>query len=149
METYRRFGYPVGISDHTQGIYVALAAVALGASIVEKHFTVDKDWPGPDQKASIDPRELRELVEGARIIEKALGTGKKRILEREKPVRDMASESVVSVKDIPKGAIITKDMVWVKKPGTGIPAKDLEKVIGRRTRRSIGRDSLIRWEDLE
>lgn len=149
MEAYKRFDYPVGISDHSQGIYVALAAITLGASIIEKHFTVDKNWPGPDQKASIDPQELRELVEGARIIEKALGTGEKKILEKEKPVRDMASESVVSVKDIPRGTIITEDVVWVKKPGTGIPAKDMGKVIGRRARRNIGRDNLIQWKDLE
>ncbi|MFQ5712259.1 MAG: N-acetylneuraminate synthase [Candidatus Geothermarchaeales archaeon] len=149
MSTLRKFGYPVGLSDHTQGIYVALAAVALGACYVEKHFTVDRGWPGPDQRASLEPSELRQLVEGARAIEKALGGFEKRVLEGEKSVRDMARESVVSVREIPKGSIITENMIWVKRPGTGIPAKYVGKVLGRRARRRIERDKLVSWEDLE
>lgn len=149
MDTLRKFGFPVGLSDHSQGIYVALAAVALGACYIEKHFTIDKNWPGPDQKASIEPKELRELVRGVRAIEKAMGAFEKQVQDREKPVRDMARESVVSVEEIPKGSIITKDMVWVKRPGTGIPAKRMGEVIGRRTRRTVGKDQLISWGDLE
>jgi len=139
---------PVGLSDHSEGIYTALAGVALGACIVEKHFTISKEWPGPDQAASIEPEELKELVKGIRAVEKALGDVKK-INEDELPVKKMARESVVSLTDIPQGTVIQKDMVWVKRPGTGIPAKDLNKVIGRTVKKDIKSDQLILWENLE
>lgn len=143
----KEFGLPVGISDHSVGIYSALAAVALGACVVEKHFTIDRNWPGPDQKASITPPELAELVKGIRAIEKALGDAKM-VTPEELEIQKMARESVVSLVDIPEGAIIKENMVWVKRPGTGIPAKDLRKVIGKKARQDIKANSLIKWEDL-
>lgn len=142
-----KFKLPIGISDHSVGIYTALAAVALGACIVEKHFTIDREWPGPDQKASMIPSELTELVTGVRAIEKALGNVKK-VTAEESEIQKMARESIVSLVDIPQDTTITQDMVWVKRPGTGIPAKDLMKVIGKKTKTDIKSNSLINWKDL-
>lgn len=142
------FGIPVGLSDHSEGIYTALAGVALGACIVEKHFTADRNLPGPDQKASINPAELRELVRGVRAIEKALGSEKK-VIDEEVTIQGIARESVVTVADIPKGATVSKAMVWVKRPGTGIPAKDLDKVMGRKAKKGIKADTTLQWGDLE
>jgi len=144
----KEFGLPVGISDHSVGIYSALAAVALGACVVEKHFTIDRDWPGPDQKASITPPELAELVKGVRAIEKTLGDAK-RVTPEESEIQKMARESVVSLVDIPKGAVIEEGMVWVKRPGTGIPAKDLNRVIGMRAQKDIKANTTIEWSVLE
>ncbi len=144
----KEFGLPVGISDHSVGIYSALAAVALGACVVEKHFTMNKNWPGPDQKASVTPPELAELVKGVRAIEKAMGDAK-RVTPEELEVQKMARESVVSLVDIPKGAVIKESMVWVKRPGTGIPAKYLNKVIGMRAQKDIKANTMIQWSDLE
>lgn len=147
-EMRRRFGRPIGLSDHSIGIYTALASVALGACAIEKHFTLDRNLPGPDQKASLEPEEMRQLTEGVRAIQQALGA-EKRIWPGEEPVKAMARESVVSLAAIPAGTRISADMVWVKRPGTGIPAKDLSRVVGRRTRRAIAADALIAWDDLE
>ena len=143
-----KFKIPVGLSDHSIGIYTALAAVVLGACVIEKHFTISKDLPGPDQKASITPNELEELVKGVRAIEKALGSTK-RVTEDELQIQKMARESVVALVDISKGSVITDDMVWVKRPGTGIPAKHMEKVIGRIAQKDIKADTIIKWDDLE
>ncbi|MBN1941095.1 MAG: N-acetylneuraminate synthase [Candidatus Diapherotrites archaeon] len=149
IETLQReFELPVGLSDHSAGIYTALAAVALGACVIEKHFTLDRSLPGPDQSASINPTELEELVKGVKAVEKALGEEKK-VTETEKEVQKMARESVVAVKEIRKGEKIDEDSVWVKRPGIGIPAKELEKVIGKIAVRDIKKDSLIKWDDLE
>ena len=144
----QKFGIPIGLSDHSIGIYTALAAVAIGANIVEKHFTSDKELPGPDQKASINPAELKELVKGTRAREKALGSEKK-VIDDEKPNQDIARESVVTIAKIPAGTVISKEFVWVKRPGTGIPAKELEKVIGKKAKKEIKADTIIKWDDLE
>lgn len=143
----KRFGCPVGLSDHTEGIATALGAVALGACAVEKHFTIDRRWPGPDQPASLDPAELAALVAGVRAVRLALGATK-RVHAGEVPVQKMARESVVAVADIAKGQKIGPAQVWVKRPGTGIPARELPRVIGRVARRDIARDTLLRWQDL-
>jgi N-acetylneuraminate synthase len=142
-----RFDAPVGLSDHSPGIYTALGAVALGASVVEKHFTLDRRWPGPDQRASIEPDELRELVRGVRAVKAALGNTKA-VLPEELPVQRMARESVVSLVDLQPGTVVAPGMVWVKRPGTGIPARDLERVIGRRVKRPVRANTLVAWEDL-
>jgi sialic acid synthase SpsE len=148
LETYReRFGVPVGLSDHSEGVYAALAAVVLGACVLEKHFTLDRYWPGPDQKSSIEPPELRELVRGARAVAAELG-GSKQVFPDEVSVQRMARESVVTLVDLAPGDVIEASDVWVKRPGTGIPARDLERVIGRRLTRSVPADSLLTWEDL-
>jgi N-acetylneuraminate synthase/N,N'-diacetyllegionaminate synthase len=143
----KEFEVPVGFSDHSIGIYIPLAAVALGACVIEKHFTMDRNLPGPDQKASIEPDELKELVKGIRAIEDAMKKPKA-VVEGEKEVQNFARESVVSILDIPKETIITNGMVDVKRPGIGIPAKDLNKVIGKKTKNAIKKNSLIKWGDL-
>ena len=149
LQTYQdRFGIPVGLSDHSEGIYTCVAAVALGASVLEKHFTLDRNWPGPDQKASIEPGELVELVRGAQAVKAALGD-RKEVIGDEVAVQRMARESVVALVDIEPGAVISRDMVWVKRPGTGIPAREMEKVIGKRVKRAVAADSLLSWEDME
>jgi N-acetylneuraminate synthase len=138
---------PVGHSDHSLGIYTSFGAVAVGACLIEKHFTLDRSQKGPDHKVSIEPHELKQLVEGVRAIEQAMGS-EKRILDDEKEIVAWARESVVSLRDIKKGSSITKDMVWVKRPGGGIPAKELGKVIGQKAKKDIPANSLIKLEDL-
>ncbi|MCX6738906.1 MAG: N-acetylneuraminate synthase family protein [Candidatus Parcubacteria bacterium] len=138
----------LGLSDHSIGIYTCLGAVSLGASILEKHFTSDKQWPGPDVSISIDPSELYELVIGSRAIYSALG-GEKQILLEEQPTIDFAYSCVVSIRDIKKGDRFTKKNIWVKRPGTGeIKAVDYKKIIGKKASRNILKDEQIRRCDL-
>lgn len=143
-----RYNLIIGHSDHTPDIYTSLAAVCFGAKLIEKHFILDKRQPGPDQSVSIDPFEFYQLVQGIRKIESAMGE-EKQVWELEKSIRKWAFRSVVSIKDIPKGTMIEKDMVWTKRPGTGIPAKYLEKVIGKKAKVDIPKDHLILWDELE
>ncbi len=138
---------PVGFSDHTLGSFMAFAAVASGASLFEKHFTISRSLPGPDQQGSIEPSELKELVRGLRAIEQASGATKA-IQPGEQDVRNMAHHSVVSIRDIAAGATVGADDVWAKRPGTGIPAGRLGEVIGRVAGRAIAKDRLIAWDDL-
>ncbi len=142
-----RYGVPVGFSDHTIGSYMTFAAVATGANLVEKHFTTSRSLPGPDQQGSIEPAELADLVRGIRAIERARGSTKT-IQPGEQEVRAMAHHSVVSLRDIPAGATIGVEDVWAKRPGTGIPASQLDDVIGRVAKQLIEKDRLIRWNDL-
>lgn len=139
----------LGLSDHSMGNYTCFAAVALGARILEKHFTSDKSWPGPDVPISIDPRELRELIEGSRAIHQALG-GSKGILPEEQPTIDFAYACVVSIVEIPAGSTLTMDNVWVKRPGTGeIKAVHFEELLGRKVKRAVPVNAQLKWEDLE
>jgi len=138
----------VGLSDHSLGNYTCLAAVALGARILEKHFTSDKAWPGPDVPISMDPAELGDLVRGSRAIFEALGGGKT-ILSEEQPTIDFAYACVVSIADIGAGEALTASNVWVKRPGTGeIKARDFERVLGRRATRAIPVNTQVRWSDI-
>ena len=141
------YGVPVGFSDHTLGGYMALAAVASGAALFEKHFTTSRSLPGPDQQGSMEPRELEDVVRGIRAIERARGATKK-IQPGEQDVRNMAHHSVVSIRDIAAGATIAAGDVWAKRPGTGIPARQLGEVVGRKTNHAIAKDRLITWDDL-
>jgi N-acetylneuraminate synthase len=142
-------GVPLGLSDHSLGIWTCLGAAALGANLLEKHFTADKRWPGPDIPISIDPRELADLIAGSVAIHAARG-GEKQILQEEQPTIDFAYACVVSIRDIAAGETLGGDAIWVKRPGTGeIPAARFEEVLGRRVRRPIRRDTQLRWEDLE
>lgn len=143
----QEFEIPVGHSDHSPDIYTALAAVALGAKIIEKHFTLDKTQKGPDHFISLEPDGLRKLVTGIRQIEKALGAEKK-VHADERPVREWALHSVVAARDIPAEKIVAVDDLIMKRPGTGIPARDWLKVIGKKTARLIKENELISWEDL-
>jgi N-acetylneuraminate synthase len=143
----QKYEVPVGFSDHTLGSVMAFAAVAGGANLFEKHFTASRSLPGPDQQGSMEPAELAELVKGIRAIEQARGATKA-IQPGEQEVRNMALHSVVSIRDIAAGATIAAADVWAKRPGTGIPARHLGEVIGKKAKQTIPKDSLIRWDDL-
>ncbi|MBI4333138.1 MAG: N-acetylneuraminate synthase family protein [Chloroflexi bacterium] len=136
----------LGLSDHSLGNYTCFAAISLGASILEKHFTSSRRWPGPDVPISMTPAELKDLVNGSKAIHQSLG-GHKTILSEEKPTIDFAYASVVAIKDIKKGERFTVDNTWVKRPGTGIPAVHLGKILGRRASRNIDSDTLISRQD--
>jgi len=139
----------IGLSDHTPTIYPALGAVALGASILERHFVSDRSWPGPDVPISMTPDELRQLIEGSRAIHQARRGGKD-ILEAEQPTIRFAYASVVALRDIEAGEMLDTDAIWVKRPGTGeILAPELDSVIGRRAARPIARNQQLRWTDVE
>jgi N-acetylneuraminate synthase len=138
MDTYARaFGLPVGLSDHSTGTAVAIAAVARGAAYIEKHFTLDRKLPGPDHQASLLPDELKSLVAAIREVESALGDGVKRPAASELPVRDVARKSLVAARDLPDGAVLTREDLDVLRPGTGLSPAALPAVLGRRTRRAI------------
>ena len=142
------FQVPVGLSDHSMGIYTCLGAVALGACVLEKHFTVSRSWPGPDVPISIEPEELAELVNGSKAIFAARG-GIKDILSEEQPVIDFAYASIVSIASIRAGELFTKENVWVKRPGTGpLHAEKLDSVIGKTATRDIETDCQITPEDI-
>lgn len=143
------FKLPVGFSDHSLGIYAPIAAVALGAVVIEKHFTLDKNLPGPNHKASLNPEELKEMISAIRLIEKALGDGIKRPTPEEIEIRKVARRSIVARVNIPKGTIITEDMLTFKRPGIGLSPKCYNEIIGRRARRNIEVDELIYWWDVE
>jgi sialic acid synthase SpsE len=139
----------VGLSDHSIGNYTCFGAVALGARVLEKHYTSDKTWPGPDIPISIDPRELRELIEGSRAIFQALG-GNKEILKEEQPTIDFAYACVVSIQEITEGAKLTNKNIWVKRPGTGeIKAVHFESLLGKTAKHPIANNNQIRWSDVE
>jgi len=138
----------VGLSDHSVGIYTAYGAIALGASLIEKHFTSDKSWPGPDIPISIDPLELKELIYGSDAIHKALG-GKKERLPEEQPTIDFAYASVVTIKDIKKGETLSLDNIWVKRPGTGeILAVELKNVIGKKAKVDMPCNKQLNYKDI-
>ncbi|MFC1521681.1 N-acetylneuraminate synthase [Elusimicrobiota bacterium] len=134
---------PVGYSDHTLGIEVSLAAVAMGACVIEKHFTLDKNLPGPDHKASLEPSELKALVKGVRTVEAALGHGRKQRMASEMSTAAVARKSLVAARDIAAGTLITKEHVAVKRPGTGLPPYMEAEIIGRITKKHIAFDSLF------
>lgn len=139
----------LGLSDHSLGNYTCFAAVPLGAAILEKHFTSDRAWPGPDVPISVTPSELQQLIEGTKAIKAALG-GHKTILPDEKPTIDFAYACVVSICEIRAGEDLTEKNVWVKRPGTGeIKAVDYERVLGKKARSNIAQDTQIKWTDLE
>jgi len=136
----------IGLSDHSIGNYTSFAAIPLGACIIEKHFTSNKRWSGPDVPISLNPAELKDLIKGTEAIYKAL-KGKKEILKEEKSTIDFAYSCVVSIKDIRKGEVFTKDNIWVKRPGTGeIKAKDFYNVLGKKTAVNIQKNKQIEWE---
>jgi sialic acid synthase SpsE len=151
METMRRaFGVAVGLSDHTPGIHISVAAAALGASVIEKHFTMDRSMKGPDHSFAIEPDELRELVRQTREVESALGDGMKRgPSEDERVAYGYARRSIHAARGIEKGAAITEDMLISKRPGHGIRPKYIDWVIGRRAARDISADSWITMDMLE
>ncbi len=138
-----KFGYPVGYSDHTQGIEIDLAAVALGATVIEKHFTLDKNLPGPDHKASLEPAELKAMVEGIRKIELALGVPEKKPSQIELKNRAVARKSIVAAQNIKKGEVLTEANITTKRPGNGISPMKWLDVIGKKAVRDFEEDELI------
>ena len=136
----------IGLSDHSLSNYPCLGAVALGASILERHFTSDRSWPGPDIEISMNPDELKQLIDGSRIIHQALG-GRKEILDEEKPTIDFAYASVVSIRPIKKGEIFTEKNIWVKRPGTGeILAAEYKNILGKAAAADISCDVQLSYE---
>jgi len=140
---------PVGYSDHTRGIAVSTAAVALGATVIEKHFTVDKSLPGPDHAASVSPQELAALVAQVRAVEAALGSSEKRPTAAELPIRALVRRSVTTQRGLRAGQTIEAADVCLLRPGDGIPPAELASVIGARPRRDIGPGVTLRWDDLD
>nr|WP_279388746.1 N-acetylneuraminate synthase [Hydrogenispora ethanolica] len=143
------FQVPVGYSDHAEGIEAAVVAVALGAKLLEKHFTLDKNLPGPDHQASLNPGEFRQYVTSIRKVETALGNGCKNIVEAEKEVRILTRKSIVATTQIERHMVITRDMIALKRPGTGVPPKYLDYFIGARASHRILENTQLLWSDLE
>jgi len=143
----KAFGLPVGYSDHTMGIEVSVAAVAMGANVIEKHFTLDRNMKGPDHKASIEPAELKAMVRAIRNVEQAIGDGIKRPTKNEEDTRNIARRSLVAVRDIKKGEIFSGENIGLKRPGIGIQPEFMEQVINKRAKIDIKKDSLLKWDD--
>jgi len=144
MNTLREaFGTEVGYSDHTEGIEVAIAATALGASVIEKHFTLDKSLHGPDHKASLDPDELKKMVYSIRLIEKSLGDGRKEPSQSEIRNKSVARKSLVAKKLIKKGDKFTRNNIAIKRPGYGISPMKIDDVLGRKAIREFTTDEMI------
>jgi N,N'-diacetyllegionaminate synthase len=143
-----RLGVPYGLSDHTPGVWTSVAAVALGAVAVEKHFTLSKRLYGPDHHASLVPDELAQLVAGVREVEAALGSGLKERDPAHDPVRATFEKSVVTRIAVPEGAVLEREMLTTKRPGTGIPAALLDQVLGRKAAHGLDPDHLLQEADL-
>ena len=138
----------IGLSDHSIGNYICFAAIPYGALILEKHFTSNKKWKGPDIQVSIDPKELKELIEGSKAIKQALD-GKKTILNEEKPTIKFAYASVVTTENIKKDDFFTEKNIWVKRPGTGeIPALQYENILKKRAKKNIPKNKQLSYSDI-
>lgn len=143
LEISEKFGVQIGYSDHTKGIEVAIAAVALGATVIEKHFTLDKNMEGPDHKASLEPNELKDMVSAIRNIEQALGTGHKTISESERKNIEIARKSIVAACLIKKGELFTEDNLTVKRPGNGLSPMCWNEVIGTKAIKDFDEEETI------
>lgn len=149
MATLKKvFPVPIGYSDHTIGTMIPVMAVALGAQVLEKHFTLNRTMPGPDHKASLQPEELKKMIEHVRSAEQALGSSNKRPTKSEEEIKKIVRKSLVAKQDIPKGTLVTKKMLTIKRPGTGLNPVQIGKIIGMRACKNIKRDSLIQHADL-
>ncbi len=145
----RLFGLPAGYSDHTRSTEIGAWAVAAGARLLEKHFTLDRTATGPDHAVSLEPAELAAYFQAVRRVEQALGSGRLDMCALEADVRAVARKSVVARHDIPAGTTLVLDLLTVKRPGGGIPPDQLEHLIGRRTRIDVPRDTVITWDMLQ
>ena len=147
IETLRQaFHVPVGYSDHSSGITAPIVATALGAAVVEKHYTLSRDLPGPDHRFAIEPDELTAMVRGIRDAQAALGTGIKRMAPAEADLYVTARRSLFAARDLAEGTVLGVDDIAVLRPGTGLEVRDLEKVVGRTARRAIGRHEPLAWD---
>jgi N-acetylneuraminate synthase len=145
----KAFDLPVGFSDHTEGVIASTLARALGACVIEKHFTLDRDLPGPDHKASLEPAGLADLVSQVRLAESVLGDGVKHIGKTEAAIRKIARKSLVAATVIPKETRVTREMIDMKRPGTGIETKHLASVIGKHAGKTIKKDTVLQWDMLQ
>lgn len=149
MDTLARaFGVPVGFSDHTLGTSIPIAAVALGATVIEKHFTLDRTRPGPDHRASLEPDELKAMVRDIRAVESALGDGIKRPVKAEAEVGRVARKSLVASRDLEAGAVLKTSDLEAKRPGTGLSPALTDLIVGRKLRASLTKGALITLESL-
>lgn len=142
------FHVPVGFSDHTLGTEVALAAVALGACVIEKHLTLDKSLPGPDHRASLEPEEFAALVRGVRAVEAALGDGVKRPMPEERNVAEVARRSLVAARRLPAGTLLAEADIAILRPGIGLPPALRSQLVGRRLRQDLEAGALFTLEML-
>ena len=143
------FNVPVGFSDHTLGFEVALAAVALGACVIEKHITIDRGLPGPDHAASLEPDELKQMVRAIRNVEAALGHGRKQPTEAEARTAAVARKSLIAARDLPAGTILTAELIAIRRPGTGLAPAMRTQLIGRKLRKNVRAGELLNLEMLE
>lgn len=143
-----RFAVPSGFSDHSLGIEVALAAVALGACVIEKHLTLSRRLPGPDHAASMEPAEMAALAQGIRKVQQSLGCGEKRPASCEMSIRAAVRRSLVLRRDIDKGERLQKEDVMVMRPGTGVSPSELDAIVGRFASRRLARETVLSWTDL-
>jgi N,N'-diacetyllegionaminate synthase len=146
MQSY--FDLPVGLSDHSEGITIPLVSAALGASLIEKHFTLDKNSPGPDHKLSMDPIELKMLVKRLKDVDESLGDGRKRPSDSEEQGRLLGRRSIVAAVDIRAHETIASWMLACKRPGSGLDPRHREKVIGMSACHNIGKDTILQWDDM-
>jgi N-acetylneuraminate synthase/N,N'-diacetyllegionaminate synthase len=150
MESLRSaFRLLIGFSDHTLGVTASLAAVAMGASIIEKHFTLDKKMPGPDHQASLSPKELKKLVQGIREVEEALGDGVKKLTAEEKEIKRVIRKKIVARRNLPAGTVISFDCIALKRSPEGLDPQYLELIFERKTKVQIARDEPITLDKLE
>lgn len=140
------FEIKVGYSDHTLGIEIPIAAVSLGASVIEKHFTLDRTLPGPDHKASLEPNELQEMIKTIRNVEQAMGDGIKKVMPSESENRDIVRKSIVAIKEIKKGDIFTIENLSTKRPGSGMSPMNWNLIIGKSSKHNYEIDELIKDE---
>ncbi len=149
MQTLSQFGVPIGYSDHTLSTLVPSIAVAMGATIIEKHFTTDRTLPGPDHQASLEPAELTQMIQQVRITEQCLGDGIKAPQKDELPIRDIARKSVTLRNAKAKGSILTQEDLYLVRPGTGIPPKSLEELIGKKVSLDLQEQTTLLWEHIQ
>ena len=143
IELYDQFGLPVGLSDHTPGWECDVAATVLGAQVIEKHFTLDKSLPGPDQKASLDPAEFKAMVDAVRHVEAALGDGHKHLTASEAPNKAIARKSIVAAREIKTGEVFTEENLTTKRPGDGISPMRWHEILGQTAKRDFAEDEKI------
>ena len=143
LELFEQFGLPVGLSDHTPGWECDVAATVLGAQVIEKHFTLDKSLPGPDQQASLDPAELAAMVQAVRHVEAALGDGHKHLTASEAPNKAIARKSIVAARPIAEGEVFTEENLTTKRPGDGVSPMRWHEVLGLRAKRAFAEDEKI------
>ena len=137
---------PVGFSDHTTGLLIPSLAVASGADLIEKHFTVDKNLSGPDHKLSLDPAEFKKMVENIRITESAKGNGIKNLTEDEKLIKQFGRRSLTASANIPKGQKISREQIKILRPGTGIEPKFVDSVVGKTVNQDVKKNQTINWD---